>query len=223
MATIAEQDYLKAIYMLTREGQAASTSGIAEYLGLRAASVSGMLSRLASRPSAPVHYEKHAGARLSAAGRTRALQLLRKHRLIETWLCRELGYGWEEVHEEADHLEHSMSDRLIERLARRLGDPEYDPHGDPIPRANGSLPEAGGICVLDLEEGRRATVLRVRDGEPELLVYLGNLGIRPEKEVVLLELAPFNGPARLELGGETASIGREAAAAITVRPQEERE
>ena len=136
------EDYLKAVYELTREAERASTNGLAEYLDVAAASVTGMLQKLAESEPPLLEYRKHRGVQLTKEGEKVALETIRHHRLLELFLHEILGYDWDEVHEEADRLEHFISERFEERIAAALGNPQHDPHGDPIPGADLSLPEA---------------------------------------------------------------------------------
>lgn len=220
MTSTAEQDYLKAIFRLTLKRERAGTSELAQQLGVTPASVTGMLRRLGGRQPAPIRYEKHGGVELTPEGRRHALDTLRKHRMLELYLVRELGFGWDEVHAEAERLEHAISDLLVERMARKLGDPEVDPHGDPIPRRDGSVPERPAMGLLDLAPGERAWITRVSDHDPELLRYLGALGLVPETSLAMDTPEPFNGPLRLVLASGTVMLGREAAAAVSVRKEE---
>lgn len=219
MHSTAEQDYLKAIFQLTREKARAGTGDLASRLGVTPASVTGMLRRLQERRPAPIDYEKHAGVALTPEGRLHALDTLRKHRLLELFLVRELGFGWDEVHEEAERLEHAVSDLLIERLARKLGDPEVDPHGDPIPRADGTMPERPSFLLLDLAPGIPCRITHIRDQQPELLRYLGTLGLVPDTRITVLAFEPFEGPVTLQLEHGIVTVGRRAASAVSVEKE----
>jgi DtxR family Mn-dependent transcriptional regulator len=220
MSTTAEQDYLKAIFHLTRRKDRAGTGDLASHLGVTPASVTGMLRRLCGRLPAPVHYEKHGGVALTPEGRRHALDTLRKHRLLELFLVRELGFGWDEVHEEAERLEHAVSDLLIERMAHKLGDPEVDPHGDPIPRPDGTLPEHPAQRLLDLPVGARARIIRIEDQQPELLRYLGSLGLVPGTRFLMLGQEPFEGPVGLQVERATLRLGQKAASAVYVQGED---
>src|SRR5512141_850021 len=149
----AIQDYLKAIYELSQNGEPTSTNRIAERLNVRAASVTGMIKRLASMEPPLVDYHKHHGVRLTQEGQRVSLQILRKHRLLELFMVQILGYTWDEVHEEAERLEHAISFRFVDRLARLLGEPDFDPHGDPIPGPDLQLPHVKSIPLSETQSG----------------------------------------------------------------------
>src|SRR6056297_3627183 len=172
----AAGDYLKAIWSLSRDGPA-STNAIAERLGFTPASVSGMLARLSE--SGYVDHVRYRGAHLTDAGRREALRLIRRHRLIETFMIRELGYGWDEVHDEAETIEHAVNDRFAERLATLLGDPTHDPHGDPIPSADGRIPDTPDVPLDQLGTGMILQVARLMSQDGETLAYLAEHGIEP--------------------------------------------
>lgn len=200
MASEAIDDYLKAIYELAGVDQRASTVAISKKLKVAPASVTGMLRKLAEQDPPWIEYEKHHGASLAQRGRERALEVIRHHRLIELFLHDTLGYEWDEVHDEAEKLEHAISERFEERIAAKLGDPEVDPHGHPIPRKDGTIPTRDETALLDLEAGEEAVVSSVSDRNPELLRYLSKLGIRPGVRLTLVERSPFDGPLMLRVG-----------------------
>jgi len=163
-----------------------------------------------------VHYEKHRGVSLTQEGRKYALEVVRHHRLLELFLHKDLGYDLHEVHEEADRLEHAISERFEERVAERLGHPETDPHGDPIPRRDGSLPRREELCLAEAPVGTVATVSRVAHSDATLVRYLCELGIVPQARLVVLERAPFEGPLVVRLEGEQRerALGVGAARAV---------
>ncbi|HEY2824038.1 MAG TPA: metal-dependent transcriptional regulator, partial [Gemmatimonadales bacterium] len=171
------EDYLKAIYELERDGRAAGTKALAVRLGIAAPSVTGMLRRLARQGL--VNTERYHGSRLTPHGRRIALQLLRRHRIIETYLVTRLGYAWEHVHREAERLEHAASADLVERMAGVLGHPTSDPHGAPIPTSEGHVDERRLASLAELPVGAKARVVRMSDRDPSLLRYLASRGIRP--------------------------------------------
>lgn len=219
MTSPAVEDYLKAIYHLSGEGGAAGTSAVAERLGVTAGSVTGMLKRLAEQGF--VEHVPYYGARLTDVGMERAVATIRRHRIIELFLVEVLGYAWDQVHEEAEALEHSASARLIERMSEVLGGPEADPHGAPIPSADGSFHERRYPSLADMEAGSRAVLRRVSDEDPEALRYLAGMGMRPGTEIEILERAPFEGPLRVRVGGSEGAeqiIGRRFAATLQVEP-----
>jgi DtxR family Mn-dependent transcriptional regulator len=194
------EDYLKAVYELTRGEERASTNALAEYLNIAPASVTGMLQKLASTEPALVEYQKHRGVRLSKQGEKVALETIRHHRLLELFLHQILGYEWDEVHEEADRLEHVISEQFEERIAEALGDPSLDPHGDPIPRVDLSLPDAPGTLLSSMRPGQRARVVRVRDTVPDLLRHLSQMGVVPKAELTVTEFSEFDGNIHLRVG-----------------------
>lgn len=208
------EDYLKVIYEIEQGGAPAATTDIADQLEIAAASVSGMLQRLARLGLVKV--ERYRGARLTAAGRLIALQLLRRHRVIESFLVTNLGYGWDDVHEEAERLEHAASAELIERMADALGNPTEDPHGAPIPTATGRVDERRLSSIADLAVGARATVVRMSDRDPEFLRYLKKRGIVPGATVKVMAREPFDGPLALAVGRTKQSVGAAAAARVYV-------
>ena len=212
--TASAEDYLKAVYELERRGVAASTNDLAQELRVAPASVSGMVRRLAEQGL--LAHEPYRGARLTAAGRLAALRTLRRHRVIESYLVRALGYPWDRVHEEAERLEHAASDELVDRMAEAVGEPAVDPHGAPIPTRDGSVGETHRASLAELAAGARATVSRVRDEDGSLLRYLGELGIRPGAVVAVVERAPFDGPIRLEVDGVERTVGTPVATTVLV-------
>jgi DtxR family Mn-dependent transcriptional regulator len=212
----AIEDYLKTIYELAEVESPVSTNRVAEAREVKASSATNMMQKL--NRLGLVSYEKHRGVTLTNEGQAIALETIRHHRLVELYLTRELGFGWEEVHEEAERLEHVLSEKLAERMAAVLGDPAFDPHGDPIPGRDGSLNRPPTRPMSDLTQGSVATVARVGDdSNSELLRYLDELGIRPGTEFTLLELAPFEGPLTIEVGAHTRIVGRKAAESIYVK------
>lgn len=219
MPSPAVEDYLKAIYHLSRERGSAGTSAVADRLGVTAGSVTGMLKRLAEQGF--IEHVPYYGARLTSAGEERALATIRRHRILELFLVEVLGYSWDEVHEEAERLEHTASSRLIERMSEVLGAPESDPHGAPIPSAEGMLQERRYPSLAEIETGKRAVLRRVSDEDPEALRYLAGMGLRPGTEVEVLERAPFEGPLRVRVGGMAGPeqmLGRRFAATLQVEP-----
>lgn len=211
----AVQDYLKTIYLLESAGEAAvSTSELAERLGVRAASVTGMLRHLAAEGL--IDYAPYHGTRLTPDGRLLALSVVRRHRLLETLLVDDLGMSWDEVHAEAEVLEHSISDRVLELIATRLGDPVRDPHGDPIPSAELEIDEQIALALDRLPVGARGRLIRVLSSDPELLAYLDELGVTLGDEVEVLAREPFGGSLQVSFAGHEHRLGRLAAAALSV-------
>jgi DtxR family transcriptional regulator, Mn-dependent transcriptional regulator len=213
MVSESAQDYLKAIWKLQRSGEM-STTALADALGVSPASATAMLKKLATLGL--VVHERYHGATLTPTGERMALEVVRHHRLLELYLMEALGLSWDQVHEEAERLEHHLSDELEARIDRALGFPTRDPHGDPIPSPELLLQSDEMVCLSDLEAGSMTVVRRVPDGDPELLRYLATLGLVPAEEVTILEQAPFDGPVTVEVRGARHAIGRSLAAQIEV-------
>ena len=213
------EDYLKAIYDLESDEQAAATNDIAERLAISPASVSGMMRRLAEQGL--ITHEPYRGARLTADGRRAALRTLRRHRILECYLTEVLGYPWDRVHDEAERLEHAASEELIERMADALGDPVRDPHGAPIPSREGVVEETSRRALAEVDAGEAVRVRMVMDDDGERLRYLAELGIRPGSIIRLLDRAPFDGPITLWVGdgagGVTRAVGPALAAQVFVQ------
>ncbi len=205
--TRSVEDYLKAIYRLSPHGRTASTSEIAQRLELSPASVSGMVKRLSEQGL--LEHVPYKGVQLTAEGRRAALRMLRRHRLIEAYLVAFLGYTWDTVHDEAERLEHAVSDTLVERMAAVLGNPTVDPHGDPIPTPDGDIDEPAGMPLSDVPAGASAVIRQVEEGQPDRLRYIASLGLRPGVRVSVVDRQPFQGPVTIEVAGETHVIGNE--------------
>jgi DtxR family Mn-dependent transcriptional regulator len=204
--TRSVEDYLKAIYRLSPEGRPASTSEIAHLLELSPPSVSGMVKRLSELGL--IEHLPYKGVQLTAEGRRAALRVVRRHRLIEAYLVEFLGYSWDTVHQEAERLEHAVSDTLVERLAVALGHPSVDPHGDPIPTADGAIEELASTPLASLAAGDTAEIVRVSESDSERLRYLATLGLRPGVAVTVLDRQPFGGPVTIETHGEVQVVGQ---------------
>jgi DtxR family Mn-dependent transcriptional regulator len=197
--THAIEDYLKTIYDLAGTHGRASTTQIAEVLDIKPASVTGMVQKLASTKPPLVDYQKHRGVVLTPEGEKVALEIIRHHRLLELFLHETLGYSWDKVDEEADRLEHVISEEFEERIAKALGDPTHDPHGDPIPTRDLEMPSSPTTCLSELRSNQQAIIKRVRDTDPELLRYLSERGIIPGASVHILEYSPFDGNLSLKV------------------------
>lgn len=219
----ATQDYLKVIYDLTQGAGRATTSEIADYLAVRPASVTGMLQKMAKEDPPLVEYKKHKGVTLTNEGNRAALEIMRHHRLVETFLHDILGYSWDEVHEEAERLEHVISEDMERRIAAVLGNPSRDPHGQPIPDQNLKLRPDLDIPMSDLRPGQAAIVRRVRDDDPELLRYLAELGLLPGAKITTVAFISFDQTLHVQIIGneETAVLGPSITGEIFVelRPQ----
>ena len=218
--TASVEDYLKAIYELERAGEPAATSDLASLLGVTPASVTGMVRRLADQGL--LTHQRYRGVRLTTKGRHAALRTIRRHRVIESYLVRALGYRWDEVDVEAERLEHAASDEFVDRMAAAIGEPTSDPHGAPIPSREGAIAEARYRTLADLAVGASAEVMQVSDDDPSLLRYLDDLAIRPGCAVRVVDRAPFGGPITLKIGAVTREVGPALAERVLVRPRKAR-
>jgi DtxR family Mn-dependent transcriptional regulator len=216
--TASVQDYAKAIFTLESRHGAASTTELAALLEVRPASVSGMLRKLSALGL--VEHERYRGVRLTERGRRVALEVIRHHRLVELFLVESLGMTWDEVHAEAEVLEHALSEELEELIAAKLGNPTVDPHGDPIPTRDLELAETPGPALAELEPGDRATFVRVSDSDPGMLRFLGERGIVPGARLELVERQPFDGPLFVRVGDEVHVLGTTLAGAMRVQREE---
>jgi len=214
MQTQAVEDYLKTIYELQFQEGTVSTTSLAKQMEVTAASATGMIKKLAKLKL--VSYEPYQGVQLTSAGEKIALEVLRHHRLIERYLSEALGVPWDQVDEEAEKLEHILSDELENRMDAFLGYPKTDPHGAPIPSPEGYLAPSSNLRLSDMTPGKRAVITEVSDHDPEMLRYLGELGLFPEIQVIVLDAAPFEGPLTLKIDGEERTLGREVAQYILV-------
>lgn len=221
------QDYLKAIYGLTSDGEEASTTALAARLGIAPPSVTGMLQKLSALQPPLVVYQKHQGARLTPEGERAALEVLRHHRLLEAYLVESLGYSWDSVHEEACKLEHVISEEFETRIAEALGHPVRDPHGAPIPSAELVMPFTNDVPLSDLRGGEKATVSRVRCEETALLRHLESLGLVPGAELSAEAYSSFDDNLTVRVAGRDAAvIGRTVGSQVYVElisPQNEKE
>lgn len=212
--TAPVEDYLKVIFELERAGEPAGTNEIAAELGVAAASVSGMVRRLADQGL--ITHERYRGVRLTRDGRRAALRTIRRHRVIEAYLSRALDYPWDLVHDEAERLEHAASDALVDHMAAAIGEPATDPHGAPIPTREGTLREQPLIGLDEAPVGERVRVARVGDHDSDQLRYLAELGIRPGTHVAVAAREPFGGPITLRVGRAMRSIGPSLARRVLV-------
>ena len=215
--TRSVEDYLKAIYQLSPEGRPASTSEIAHLLALSPPSVTGMVKRLSEHGL--LEHVPYRGVQLTDEGRRAALRMVRRHRLIEAYLVEFLGYSWDTVHEEAERLEHAVSDMMVERMATALGNPEVDPHGDPIPSADGFVQELSCTPLTDIPVGQTVEVHRVHESQPERLRYIASLGLKPGVQVTVLDRQPFDDLVTIEVAGQQHVIGRELGHVLQCAPR----
>jgi DtxR family Mn-dependent transcriptional regulator len=216
----ALEDYLKVIYVLEADGEKATTTAIAQALDVSNASVTNMLKKLAGMNL--IVHESYKGAELSPAGKKVALEILRHHRLLELYLKEVMGYSWDEVHDEAEKLEHHISEQFEDRIAELLNHPTHDPHGDPIPTKDGVMPEKATLALNEADINTLYMVGRVRDQNPELLRYLEQQGVLPGVELTIIEKAPFDGPINLKIEGKLISLGFTIAQNIfLIRPSQQ--
>jgi DtxR family Mn-dependent transcriptional regulator len=207
--TRSVEDYLKAIYHLSSQGGFATTSDIAAMLEVAPPSVSGMMKRLSE--TGLIEHVPYRGVQLTHQGRHAALQMIRRHRILEVYLTQQLGYDWGDVHAEAERLEHAVSEKLIDRMAGALGDPRYDPHGAPIPTATGEIEEAELVTLAAAAVGATLLLRQVGDENPARLRYLAEQGLTPGTRLTVLERQPFNGPVTVRIGRDTRVVGQELA------------
>lgn len=215
MPSARTEEYLEAIFKLQEEtNEPVSITRLAEHMGLSAASASEMVKRLSQ--SGTVDYSHSREISLTAEGEKQASQVVRRHRLSERLLTDVLGFGWENVHDEACKLEHAISPEVEERLAAKLGNPETCPHGHPIPKTDGSFDKALTRRLSEVGASEECVVVMVKEDDPELLRYLGQLGIKPGAVLQVVDTVPFGGVTKIKLGDEQEVVGRELADNVLV-------
>lgn len=216
MASLTIENYVKTIYQLTggRPEEAAATGKLAEALRVSPGTVTSMLKTLSE--SGLAVYTPYEGARLTPAGRMLALRVLRRHRLIELFLVRTLALSWDEVHEEAEHMEHAVSDLLIDRIDAFLGYPATDPHGDPIPKADGTVADSSDRRLADLDVGSPFQVVRVIDQSPEFLRYLTECGLRLDAAGTVVAKRQESGTMTVEVAGQQTTLAQTVAERLLV-------
>ncbi|PJF34900.1 MAG: DtxR family transcriptional regulator [Candidatus Thermofonsia Clade 1 bacterium] len=204
--TPAVEDFLKQVYLIQQQVNPVPTMLLARALDISAPSTTDMIKRLSSGENFPplLMHAPYRGVRLTEPGEKIALEVIRHHRLLELYLTQKLGFSWDEVHEEADRLEHYISERLEARIADALGHPELDPHGDPIPALDGTVTLPELVLLSDLAIAQRGTVSRILDQSPEVLRYLSELGLVPGVLVVLADRAPLNDTLQVRIGSRAA-------------------
>jgi len=207
MITQAIEDYLKIIYKLSsgQNNKSVSTNAVAECMSVTQASVTGMMKKLFDLNL--IDYKRYHGVTLTEAGEKIALEILRHHRLLELYLAEALGFSWDKVHAEAEKLEHHISEEFEEKIAELLGHPLFDPHGAPIPTKDGFVPKRNLQTLTLAAVGSTVFVQQVIDEEPEVLRYLGNLGVYPGCEIKVLGKAPFSGPLKIQIAGAEYHLG----------------
>jgi len=209
------QDYAKAVYALeSRAGTPVSTNELAQRLGVTPGSVSAMVRKLAD--VGLVEHEPYRGVRLTERGTRVALEIVRHHRLLELFLVESLGMTWDEVHAEAEVLEHVLSEELEELIAAKLGDPAFDPHGDPIPSRELTVPADESRSLYGVDPGESATFVRVSDSDPAMLRFLSERGIAPGAELEVVDRQPFDGPLYVRVGDDVHVLGAVLARAMRV-------
>ncbi len=217
MPSQAVEDYLKTIYLLRQESSKVSMKELSRALSVAPASATGMVKKLAAEGL--VKHERYQGVELSEAGRHVALEVLRHHRLIELFLSKSLDVPWDLVHQEAEKLEHAISEELEDRMAAALGNPQFDPHGAPIPARDGSFIKRTRQPLVDVSPGTTAPISEVNDRDPEMLRYLTDIGIGLGTPVEVLALAPFDGPLTIRVGGQSHAISRIVAGNVFIEPE----
>lgn len=211
----AVEDYIKQIYKLEGQKNKITTKSIAERLGLGSGTVSGMLKQLASKGL--IEHQPYHGVHLTEAGKALAMHVIRRHRLIELFLVETLDYDWDEVDDDAEQLEHAVSDALIERIDAKLGYPEVDPHGAPIPDAHGKLPKQDYKSMSAMEAGNRGEIRRVENSGPDFLQYLTGMGISLGTKIQIVKVAEF-GMVHIRVDDRDVYLATEAARRILVKP-----
>jgi DtxR family Mn-dependent transcriptional regulator len=214
MLTHAAEDYLKSIYKLQEKAGKVSTGILAEYLKVKPASATGMIKKLKTMKL--VRHERYQGVTLTNSGKAIALEIIRHHRLLELYLFKALGVPWDGVHEEAEKLEHVISEDVEARMDEFLGYPTADPHGAPIPDKNGVVAQTVHIPMTALQNGQSCVVAEVNDADPALLRHLGSLNLYPGTAFRVKEVAPFDGPFTIDIAGQQVVIGREVAKHVFV-------
>lgn len=216
MLSQAVEDYLKTIYKLQNGRDIVSTSDIAKTMSVSSASVTNMVKRLAQLGL--VEYESYRGVTVTSTGKKVALEIIRHHRLLELYLREVMGYPWDKVHQEAEHLEHHISEEFEDKLDEMLGFPTHDPHGDPIPTREGEIAESTTDPLASFEPGESVVIQRVSDSDPEMLGYLEQIGLMPGAKLEIVGKAPFHGPVTVRLGGSDHVIGYRIASNVFVEP-----
>ena len=207
MASEVAQDYLKAIYKLHQEKERVTTTDLAKALKISPASVTNMIKKLSAMRL--IRYRSYQGVELLPPGEKIALEVIRHHRLIETYLKEALGYSWDTVHEEAEKLEHHISEDFEDKIFEAMGKPQFDPHGDPIPTKDGKIPEMTCVPLANAKPGDALVIRRVSDDDPKMLRYLEEIGMVPKTSIKVLDKAPFDGPLTIKIGETRHVVGRQ--------------
>ena len=216
MRTSSEEDYLKAIYALSYNNNGASTNALANHLNMKASSITDMLKKLSDKGW--VNYEKYKGASLNVDGKIIALSIVRKHRLWETFLVNKLNFKWDEVHEIAEQLEHIKSNELVDRLDDFLGNPKFDPHGDPIPNKDHEITDSRKRSYLsEVEINKDVIIIGVKDSSAQLLQYLEKENMILGKNIIVLEIHDFDKSLRISINGKELNISERVAQNVLVQ------
>jgi DtxR family transcriptional regulator, Mn-dependent transcriptional regulator len=218
MQTIADENYLKEIYLLGLNHTPVTTSELADQFGYAPATITGMLKKLESQGW--IHYTPYQGASLTDRGREIALKIIRRHRLVETFLVQTLAVPWEKVHAEAEQLEHVLSDYLEDRIDSLLGHPTVNPHGSPIPTRTGELKPSAHLLLSDLQPGDRAIIAEILDDRPDLLVYLNQMKLKPGDEICIIAVEPFDHLLTIQTSERKIVLGRNSTGRILVSKSE---
>ncbi|MCA0457512.1 MAG: metal-dependent transcriptional regulator [Chloroflexi bacterium] len=208
------QDFLKAVYSLQQGGERVSTNALAEGLAVAAPSITDMAQRLVT--AGLIDYERYKGVLLTPTGEMVALKMVRRHRLIELYLVNELGYALQDVHDEAEKLEHAVSDKFVEAIAVKLGHPELDPHGEPIPSQDGTIVDREITPLVDWPLNTGAVVSRIKADDPQMLEHILERGFKLQAHVEILSRDPFDGPVMAMVDGKMRIVGHQVAACIMV-------
>lgn len=219
MLTQSVQDYLKTIYNLQKD-DTVSTTEIANEMNVSGASVTGMLKRLAKMNF--VDYNSYKGVKLTESGREIALQIIRFHRLLETYLHEKLNFSLDKVHDEACRLEHFISEEFVEKITEQLGDPHFDPHGHPIPTKDGMIFEVDETLLSEVAPGTNYLISRLNDKNPELLAYLENMKLLPGTKISVIDIEPFKGPIKIKYNGKEKILGHEVAMNIFIKKSKDK-
>ena len=213
------EDYLKGIYSLRQSGESVRTVALAAHLNVKPPTVTAMLKTLADLQL--IRYEPYRGVELTETGEQIALEIVRHHRLIELYLVEALGFSWDEVHDEAEVLEHFISEKLEARIAAYLDNPTHDPHGDPIPDLNGTLPDTTTNTLADFSPAaQEIRVIRIRDQNADRLRYLAEIGLMPQTLIKIVVVEPFDGPVTIQIGKKKIALDRQLARLILVEETE---
>jgi DtxR family Mn-dependent transcriptional regulator len=216
MISFTEENYLKAVYHLSEGGQkAVLTNELAEAMQTKAASVTDMIKKLSAKEL--ILYERYYGVKITARGKAQALQIIRKHRLWETFLVQKLAFTWDEVHEVAEQLEHIQSASLIDKLDEFLGFPTADPHGDPIPNHNGKLKSLPQIPLEQMEPGKKGIIACVKDSDPILLKYLEKIGAKPGKKIQVVRIEDYDKSIEVIIEKKKVIVSKEVSKNILLK------